>query len=163
MEAALNENVQIESRPDEAEEVLILLDDQNQDLIKAINQLEEIEANETEELNQAPIGIADNIHDGIEPTVIEAKAEEAEIVVLETVEVTPVEPEYRTSYGRVVRKPERYRDTKKAYAIVREVYEEHLASNNYKYIDSDSKFCGAKAILYQDALKKQPSDAKAVF
>jgi hypothetical protein len=163
MGATRNENVQTEAIPDEAEEVLNLPDDQNQDLIEAITQLEEIEANETEALNQAPIGIADNLHDDIEPSVMEAEAEEAEIVAPETLEVTPVEPEYRTRYGRVVRKPERYRDTEKAYAIVREVYEEHLASSGHEYINFDSEFCGAAAILYQDALKKQPSNAKAAF
>ena len=161
MEAALNENVQTEVRPDEAEEVLNLPDDQNQDLIKAITQLEEIEANKAEALNQAPIGIADNVHEDVEPAVIQAEAEKAEIIVPETLEV-PVE-EYRTRYGRIVRKPVRYRDTEKAYAIVREVYEEHLAPRSHQYIDLDYEFCGAAAILYQDALKKQPSDAKAAF
>jgi hypothetical protein len=161
MEAALNENVQTEVRPDEAEEVLNLPDDQNQDLIKAITQLEEIEANKAEALNQAPIGIADNVHEDVEPAVIQAEAEKAEIIVPETLEV-PVE-EYRTRYGRIVRKPVQYRDTEKAYAIVREVYEEHLAPRSHQYIDLDYEFCGAAAILYQDALKKQPSDAKAAF
>jgi hypothetical protein len=145
------------------EEVLNLPDEQNQDLIGAITKLEEIEANEMGGLDPAPIEITDSLHNDVEPPAIVDKAEEVETVVPETLEVTPVEPEYRTKYGRVVRKPERYRDIEKAYAVVREVYEEHIASSGHEYIDASSEFCGAAAILYQDALKKQPSDAKAAF
>ena len=121
IEAVPNENVQTETGPDETKEVLQLPDDQNQDLVKAIAQLEEIEVSEMEVLDQVPVGIADNLHEDSETTVIEADAEEAkeaEIMIPEPVEGTPTETEYRTRYGRVVRKPERYRDTEKAYAIV---------------------------------------------
>jgi hypothetical protein len=104
-----NENAQQVASPVETQEVLNLPEDQDQDLIKAITKLEEIEPIEMEELNQAPILISDNVQDDIEPLVQEAGAEEAVIVVPKTLEVTavtPVEPEYRTRYGRVVRKPE---------------------------------------------------------
>jgi len=139
--------------------VLQLPDDQNQDLVKAIAQLEEIEINETEALDQAPVVIANN-HDESEPIVIETGVEEA---VAEMPVEGSKEPEYKTRYGRVVRKPERYGDTEKAYAIVREIYKEHLVSHGHESIDLDGEFCGAASILYQDALKKQPSEAKAAF
>jgi hypothetical protein len=63
-----------------------------------------------------------------------------------------------------VHKPKRYHDTEKAYAIVREIYQEHIAMNDDAQGNlMEGEFCGATAVLYQDALKKQPINAKAAF
>ena len=100
----------------------------------------------------------------IEPIVME---EEENMMVPENKEVEnpPIaETEYRTRYGRVVLKPERYRDTEKAYAVVREIYQKYLASSDSVHGDFfDSEFRASTSILYQDVLKKQPIDAKAAF
>jgi hypothetical protein len=72
-------------------------DEQNQNLVQAINQLEEIEVNENEELHQAMVGIVENLHKEVPPTIVES--EEVEIVP-ENVEDPPIEQtEYRTRYG----------------------------------------------------------------
>jgi hypothetical protein len=162
VEAMTRENVPLEARIDEAEEVLKLPDEQNQDLIQAINQLEEIEANEDEELAGPPVGVDENVHAEVQPAIGEV---EEEVAIPEPAEDPPiVQTEYRTRYGRVVRKPERYRDTEKAYAIIGEIYQEHIAISDEVQGDLiKSEFCGAAAILYQDALKKQPIDAKEAF
>ncbi len=61
-------------------------------------------------------------------------------------------------------KPKRYCDTEKAYAISREIYQEHIATNDDMQGNlMEGKFCGTTAVLYQDALKKQPIDAKAAL
>ena len=100
----------------------------------------------------------------IEPIVME---EEENMMVPENKEVEnpPIaETEYRTRHGRVVLKPERYRDTEKAYAVVREIYQKYLASSDSVHGDFfDSEFRASTSILYQDVLKKQPIDAKAAF
>ena len=100
----------------------------------------------------------------IEPIVME---EEENMMVPENKEVEnpPIaETEYRTRHGRVVLKPERYRDTEKAYAVIREIYQKYLASSDSVHGDFfDSEFRASTSILYQDVLKKQPIDAKAAF
>jgi hypothetical protein len=160
IEAIPKEGVPLESRIDEAEEVFNLPDEQNRNLIQAINQLEEIEANENEELNRSPVGVEENVHVEVQHAIGE---NEEDVAMPEPMEDPPIEQtEYRTRYGRVVHKPERYQDTEKAYAIIRETYQEHIAMNDEVQGNLiEGEFCGATAILYQDTLKKQPIDAKA--
>jgi hypothetical protein len=97
IKAVPKEGIQLQPRADEAKEVLNRPDEQNQNLVQAINQLEEIEVNENEELHQAMVGIVENLHEEVPPTIVES--EEVEIVP-ENVEDPPIEQtEYRTRYG----------------------------------------------------------------
>jgi hypothetical protein len=54
--------------------------------------------------------------------------------------------EYRTKSDRIVRKPIRYHDAEEAYAVIREVYEQHLMgadpNNDINDYVCDIEFCG---------------------
>jgi hypothetical protein len=115
IDAAPNGKVLLDAKAeDDAEEVLDFTETQNQNLNQAVNQFEEIEATESEEVNQVPVRIIKDTHDETEPIITgEENIEEKEEVV------TPdALNEYRTRYGRMIRKPVRYRETKKAYAVI---------------------------------------------
>ena len=63
----------------------------------------------------------------------------------------------------MIKKPTRY--VEQAYAVVKEIYKNYFFDEKQKNANDhewDIEFCG-NATLYQDALRKQPVEAKAAF
>ena len=122
-----DESQEIERVVENAEEVLKLPDTQNTDLMEALVKLEEIEAaqNDTSVI-QTPVGILINNEQLVmseeQLQLIEMKVEE------EIEQEAPAEQEYKTRYGRVIKKPTRY--VEQAYAVVKEIYKIYFFDKN---------------------------------